>query len=170
MTVSGSRGTNYAIAAAALAVLAAACGSSSSGTGSQSVNPASGGGQAAAATTTHSTSIGTVLADSKGHTVYELVGDTAANSKCASACQAIWPPVMSGGKIMVVQGHPAFTFTGDSSAGQTNGEGSKDTWGLWLALTPAGSPIAAGASPAAAQSSAPASTSSSGTSGGGYGY
>jgi predicted lipoprotein with Yx(FWY)xxD motif len=173
MTVSGSRGTTYAIAAAAVAVLAAGCGSSSSG--SQTVSPASGGGSQAAAstTTTQSTSIGTVLADSKGRTVYELVGDTAANSKCSSACQAIWPPVMSGGKIMVVHGHPAFTFTGDSAAGQTHGEGSKDTWGLWLALTPSGSPIAAGAAPAAAQSSAPTSTSSSssgGSTGGGYGY
>jgi predicted lipoprotein with Yx(FWY)xxD motif len=174
MTVSGTRSTTYAVAAAALAVLAAACGSSSSGTGTQAVAPAAGGGStaaAAAATTTHSTSIGTVLADSRGRTIYELVGDTAANTKCTSSCQAIWPPVMSGGKLLVVHGHPAFTFAGDSASGTAKGEGSKDTWGVWLALKPNGTPIAAAkAAPPAAVSSPPAASGSSASTGGGYGY
>jgi predicted lipoprotein with Yx(FWY)xxD motif len=178
MTVFGTRSTTYAVAAASLAVLAAACGSSSSGTGTQAVEPAAGGGSSSAATssatTTHSTSVGTVLADSRGRTIYELVGDTAANPKCASSCQAIWPPVMSGGKLLVVHGHPAFTFVGDSASGTAKGEGSKDSWGVWLALKPNGTPIAAAqaAPPAAPVSSAPAASSSSASSGGsgGYGY
>jgi predicted lipoprotein with Yx(FWY)xxD motif len=191
MLASGTRTTTYALAAATLAVLAAGCGSSaSSAGGTQSIAPAAGGGSAssaaaasspastgggaASATSKHSTSIGTVLADAKGRTIYELVGDPASNSACTSSCESIWPPVMSGGKILVVHGHPAFTFTGDSKPGQANGEGSKDSWGLWLALKPNGSAIAAQTTaptkaPATPPATPPSSASSSGG-GGGYGY
>jgi predicted lipoprotein with Yx(FWY)xxD motif len=114
-----------------------------------------------------------VLADAKGRTIYELVGDPASNSACSSSCESIWPPVMSGGKVLVVHGHPVFTFTGDSKPGQANGQGSKDTWGLWLALKPNGTAVAAkSAVPTKAPASTPASQSSasSGGGGGGYGY
>jgi hypothetical protein len=174
MTVSRTRGVSVGVAAATLAALAAGCGSSSSGGsggGAQAVAPAAGGGSAPAAggsgssaLSTHSTSIGKVLADSQGRTIYELIGDSSSNSKCGSGCEAIWPPVMSNGAIKIVNGHPAFTFTGDSAAGQTHGQNLKDTWGTWLALDPNGQPIAA--APTATQPSPPASSSG----GGGYGY
>jgi hypothetical protein len=79
---------------------------------------------------------------------------------------------MSGGTIAVVHGHPVFTFSGDTAAGQTHGQNVKDTWGLWLALDPKGKPISGsgGSAPAPSQSSAPASSSSSSSGGGGYGY
>jgi predicted lipoprotein with Yx(FWY)xxD motif len=169
MTLSKSRSVTYAVAAAALATIAAGCGSSSSG-GNQALQPAGGGSTSSAHTTgltTRSTSLGTVVADSKGNTVYELVGNPASNSKCSAACMAIWPPVMSGGKIAVVHGHPVFTYTGDSSAGQTNGQGLTDTWGKWLALDTQGQPVAgSGGGSATTPSSAPSSASG----GGGYGY
>jgi predicted lipoprotein with Yx(FWY)xxD motif len=171
MTISRTKGMTYAVAVAAVATLAAACGSSSSGGGTQSVSSGSGGGGTASsntsALTTQSTSIGSVVADAKGRTVYELVGDPVSNTKCTGACQSIWPPVMSGGKIAVVHGHPVFTFAGDSAKGQTKGQGVKDTWGLWLALTPKGQPISA-SSTASAPSPSQSSASSGG--GGGYGY
>jgi predicted lipoprotein with Yx(FWY)xxD motif len=172
MTVSRTRSVSWAVATATLAVLAAGCGSSSSGNGGQAVTPAGGGSpKASAALTTQMTSLGTVVADSKGNTVYELVGDTASNSKCNTSCQAIWPPVMSGGSIKLLHGHPLFTFSGDSAAGQTHGQGVKDTWGLWLALNSQGKTIPAAASkPSGSTSSAPTSTSSSSSGGGGYGY
>jgi predicted lipoprotein with Yx(FWY)xxD motif len=171
MTVSRTRSVSWAVATATLAVLAAACGSSSSGNGGQAVTPGGGGAAKTAALTTQMTSLGTVVADSTGKTVYELVGDNASNSKCNSSCQAIWPPVMSGGSIKTLHGHPLFTFTGDSAVGQTHGQGVKDTWGLWLALNSQGKTIPAGASqPSGTTSSAPTSTSSSSSGGGGYGY
>jgi predicted lipoprotein with Yx(FWY)xxD motif len=172
MTISKTKGMSYAVALAAVTTLAAACGSSSSGAasgGSQSVSSGSGGGSTASsntkALTTQSTSIGTVVADAKGRTVYELVGDPVSNTKCNTACLSVWPAVMSGGKIAVVHGHPVFTFAGDSAKGQTNGEGKKDTWGLWLALNPKGQPISA----SAASAPAPSQSAASGG-GGGYGY
>lgn len=167
MTLSPGRGVTYAVAAAAVATMVAACGGSSSGGSTQTVAP--GGGSTASShtkgLTVRSTSIGTVVADAQGRTVYELVGDPTSNPKCLGACEAIWPPVMSGGSIAVVHGHPVFTYTGDSAPGQTHGEGVTDNWGEWLALDKNGAPIAAsGAAPKPTQSS-----SSSGGSGG-YGY
>jgi predicted lipoprotein with Yx(FWY)xxD motif len=163
----------YGVAAAALATVAAGCGSNSGGSAPtpQSVAPAAGSTSSAhtAGLTVKSTSIGTVVADSRGMTVYELVGDPASNPNCSGECTSIWPPVMAGGQVVVVHGHPVFTFSGDSAPGQTKGEGVTDTWGTWLALNSSGAPIpASGGSP----STAPAQTSSSGSGGssGGYGY
>ena len=101
---------------------------------------------------TKSTSIGAVLVDASGHTVYELDGDSATSQTCDADCLAIWPAVEANGRQVVVNGHPAFTFTGDSSAGQTTGQNVTDQWGLWLALDAKGDPISA---QAAASSNAP---------------
>ena len=110
-----------AAGATAVVALVAGCGSSSSSVkpaaGGASSNPAATG--AASSLKTASTSIGTVLVDSSGKTVYELVGATAANNMCSGSCLAIWPEVIANGKQVVVNGHPAFTFAEDTAAGQT---------------------------------------------------
>jgi predicted lipoprotein with Yx(FWY)xxD motif len=105
-----------------------------------------------------STSIGTVLVNASGLTVYELVGDTAAKQTCTGRCLTAWPPVTTNGSQTVVNGHPAFTFAGDSSAGQTSGQNVTDQWGRWLALDANGNPISAPApsSSTAATTTAPA--------------
>jgi predicted lipoprotein with Yx(FWY)xxD motif len=169
MKLSQPRNLSIAVAAVGLAAVVAGCGSSSSGgtSGSQTVAPGS-GSTANANTkglTVQSTSLGQVVADSNGRTVYELVGDPPSNPNCTGECMSIWPAVQSGGKIAVVHGHPVFTFSGDSSSGQTNGQGVKDTFGLWLALDPKGNPIPASATASPASSSAPSTGG-----GGGYGY
>lgn len=149
-----------AAAATALLALVAGCASSS-----PSAKPAAGAGSATARSTpavsgsasalkTMSTSIGTVLVDASGRTVYELVGDTAAHQTCTGGCLAIWPPVETNGSQIIVNGHPAFTFAGDKSARQTTGQNVTNQWGRWLALDASGNPIS---SPAAASSKAPAS-------------
>ena len=138
-----------AAGATALVTLLAGCGSSSSG-----VAPAAAGSSSAVATgsaaalQTKSTSIGTVLVDPSGHTVYELVGATASNTMCSGGCLSIWPAVTANGTQVVVNGHPAFTFTADTAAGQTKGQGVTDQWGRWLALDASGNPINAPAAPA----------------------
>jgi predicted lipoprotein with Yx(FWY)xxD motif len=149
--------------AAACVALIAGCAS-----GSSSAKPAAGGSQttqAAAAASgsagslkTMSTSIGTVLVDASGRTVYELVGDSAAKQTCTQGCLAIWPPVTVNGTQLVVNGHPLFTFAQDSAAGQTKGQNVTDQWGLWLALDASGNPISASAAPSstAATTKAPA--------------
>ncbi len=131
-------------AAAAVMALAAGCGSSSSNT------PASGGSTTptSSATTgsasslkTASTSIGTVLVDSSGRTVYELVGDSVAKPTCTGGCLSAWPAVKANGTQVVVNGHPVYTYTDDTAAGQTKGQGVTDQWGRWWALDAQGNPI-----------------------------
>ncbi|HTZ94550.1 MAG TPA: hypothetical protein VMB74_19320 [Streptosporangiaceae bacterium] len=131
---------------------------------------------------TRSTSRGTVLTDAKGHTLYWFAIDTPTMSKCNGSCATYWPPVIGKGVAAagamlphalgsitrangMVQatydGHPLYTYAGDSAAGQVKGNGLNVSGGLWWAMTPAGTKLAA----------APASSPSSSSSGsGGYGY
>lgn len=94
----------------------------------------------------HKTSHGKVLATSKGRTLYLYTPDGKNKSHCTGSCAAIWPPLKTTGKPkagmgvrqsllgqtskhqVTYHGHPLYTYTGDSKAGQTNGEGSGGTW------------------------------------------
>jgi predicted lipoprotein with Yx(FWY)xxD motif len=164
------------------ALLMTACGSKStpSGTGSGGTNStpvvASGSG-----IKTVSTSIGTVLTDSKGQTLYTFALDTATKSNCNGSCASFWPPVTGpvsaasgvslpgqlgtitradGSVQATYDGHPLYTFAGDTAPGQTNGNGKVLNGGLWTAMTPSG-----------AKPGTPAPASSSSSAGnGGYGY
>ena len=97
----------------------------------------------------------TVLTDTKGLTLYTLVGETHGNFICTSAtCLQAWPPLLvtpgttpkgpvklgtiknPEGKTQVTyKGMPVYTFEGDSKKGEANGEGLKDV-GVWHAVTP----------------------------------
>jgi predicted lipoprotein with Yx(FWY)xxD motif len=121
----------------AVAMLVAGCASSSGGSSSAKA-PAGG---AASGLKTAKTSIGTVLVNASGHTVYELVGDSPTKSTCTGKCLRLWPPVNANGTQVVVNGHPAYTYVRDTSAGQTKGQNLKDQWGVWLALDANGNPI-----------------------------
>ncbi len=141
MSASLSRKMVFGAAAAAVMTLAAGCGSSSTPASSGSTTPTNSATGSGNGLKTGSTSIGTVLVDPSGKTVYELVGDTAAKPTCTGACLSVWPAVMSNGTQVVVNGHPAFTFTGDSAPGQTKGQNVTDKWGEWYALDANGNPV-----------------------------
>lgn len=168
----------------AVALLAAACGSQSSpGSGSASATAsgkAAGGTSMTATVKTAKTSLGDVLTNGKGFTVYWFSKDTPGSSACTGSCAAKWPPVLgkpeaaggitlpgklgtftrSGGAVQATyDGHPLYTFAGDSAAGQTHGNLINAFGGIWYAQTVTG---AGGASPT--PSSSPSSSS------GGYGY
>lgn len=65
-----------------------------------------GGGTAAVAVSqsssptvkTRSTSLGTVLVDAKGRTLYLFEKDTKNKSKCSGQCAVNWPPALTSGK------------------------------------------------------------------------
>ena len=99
----------------------------------------------------------TVLADAKGLTLYWFAPDTAARSACYGSCAAYWPPVKGPatagpgvtGKLSVItrsdgsvqaayDGHPLYTYVGDSAPGQANGNGLNLNGGLWHEVTPSG--------------------------------
>ena len=99
----------------------------------------------------------TVLADANGHTLYWFAPDTAARSACYGSCAAYWPPVKgpatagpgvtgrlsvltrSDGSVQAAyDGHPLYTYIGDSAPGQANGNGLNLNGGLWHEVTASG--------------------------------
>src|SRR6266566_2487361 len=97
----------------------------------------------------------TVLTNAKGLTLYYFTADSATQSALSRNCLRVWPPLLfsgSGGptsstslsgKLSVqtdvngnqieYNGHPLYTFSGDSAPRQTNGEG---LYGVWFVATP----------------------------------
>jgi predicted lipoprotein with Yx(FWY)xxD motif len=163
MTTLINRRVLTAIGAVSLALAAAACGSSSPS--ASSAPPATTAAPAAAAPASPSTasavlktahtSLGTVLTNGQGFTVYWFAADTAGTSACSAACAAAWPPVLgmpqvaSGVKLSgklgeitrangqmqaTYNGHPLYLFAGDTSPGQVNGNGVNGFGALWWAI------------------------------------
>jgi len=190
--MSGSKFTVRVLGATATLMLAAACSNSTTSpvSGSRSVTPGGGtsatmsapGGVLGVATT----SLGPVLVDSKGFTVYMLTADTPGHSTCSAQCLKFWPLVLapgttvppvqgvsaavtatkatSGASMVAAAGWPLYTFVKDKAPGQVAGEGIKTFGGTWYAVSPSGTPVMKAAK------SAPVTTSSGGSGGGGGGY
>src|ERR1700729_1251433 len=180
------------LAAVALALTACASSSSSSSSTPATTAPAAGGSSAAASSapaasggsTLNMTPIkGTaVVTNSAGKTLYWFAPDTSTASKCSGSCATYWPPVTgpvtagSGvtGTLSTItrpdgtmqasyDGHPLYTYVGDTAAGQAKGNGLNLSGGLWYEMT------VSGAKPAVSTAGSTSSTSSGGG-GGGYGY
>jgi predicted lipoprotein with Yx(FWY)xxD motif len=119
-----------------------------------------------------------VLTTAKGMTIYWFVIDPKNKSKCTSAtCVHYWPPVKGpvsasgvsgtfgtitrpdGTKQATWNGHPLYTYIGDTAPGQAKGNNLNIEGGVWKEVT------LSGKAPAPAPSK-----SSSGGGGGGYGY
>ena len=166
---------------AALALAVSACGSSSSSS-SATGSPAAGASSPAASAPASSASANTVLSttingtqvltNSKGLTLYWFVPDTSTKSNCNGSCATYWPPVKGpvtagsgvtgtlgtitrsdGSTQATYDGHPLYTYVGDTAPGQAKGNGLNLSGGVWHEMT------VSGATPAA---------STSGGGGGGY--
>ena len=176
------------VALAAVGVLAAGCAGSGSGSssggmggdGSSGTTPASGGASRVAMVSATSTSLGMILVDGSGRTLYLFEKDQPNQSACAGACAAAWPVDQSSGTPKAGSGvtasllgtikrgdnttqvtynqHPLYYFQGDSGAGQHNGQGVDAFGAKWYAVTPAGGAVSGGA------------TATATTTGGGSGY
>jgi len=166
---------------AAATLLIAACGSSSSPGSAGAAAPAAttgSGAPAAGGTVLDSTKIGgvAVLTNAQGFTLYWFAPDTPTTSKCSGSCATFWPPVTGPatagtgvtGKLGTItradgstqatyDGHPLYTYKGDTAPGQDKGNNLNIEGGLWHDVTASG-----------AAAPAPATSTSSG--GGGYGY
>ena len=143
-------------AAAAAAVALAACSSPGSPSAASSSGGGSGSPAAAAELSVKTAEIGsaTVLTNANGFTLYAFSPDTSSASKCVGTCAQIWPPVpgpvtaagvtgtfgtikrANGTTQATFDGHPLYTYVGDTAPGQTKGNGIK---GLWSEVTSSGS-------------------------------
>jgi predicted lipoprotein with Yx(FWY)xxD motif len=184
---------------AASAATLAACGSSSS-TATAPPPPAStapaadtgsgagAGGSGSLSTTT--SSLGKIVVDGTGMTVYVYDMDTKGTtaSACTGACLSLWPPVEvtgtpqvsgvsgtvatitapDGGKQLTIDGWPIYTYASDKAAGDVNGQG---VGGVWWAVSPDGSKITgSGGSTGSTGTTGTTGSTGSGSTGGGGGW
>jgi predicted lipoprotein with Yx(FWY)xxD motif len=96
-----------------------------------------------------------VLTDARGFTLYAFAPDTPTTSHCSGDCVAYWPPAIGsptagpgvngqlgtirrsdGSAQATFDGHPLYTYAGDSAPGQANGNGLRLNGGLWRELAP----------------------------------
>jgi predicted lipoprotein with Yx(FWY)xxD motif len=93
----------------------------------------------------------TVLTNGKGFVLYSFAPDTPTTSKCYGTCAAYWPPAIGtaaagaglpgttttikrsdGSLQLTYDGHPLYTYIGDSAPGQASGNNVNLNGGLWL--------------------------------------
>jgi predicted lipoprotein with Yx(FWY)xxD motif len=138
-----------AVSVAALAVLGVAEASASG-------VPAVAGG---AGVTLKTATIGgvAVLTNARGLTLYWFAPDTPAASTCTGTCAQYWPPVTGdpkagpgvtgklgtitrpgGAREATYDGHPLYTYIGDSGPGQAQGNKLDINGGLWYEVRVAG--------------------------------
>lgn len=94
--------------------------------------------------------LGSIVVDSKGRTLYAFTKDVDGTSTCVDGCAKAWPAVLVNGDIAVGSGldkgqfttvarvdgtkqlklgkWPLYYFSGDTAAGETNGQGSGGSW------------------------------------------
>lgn len=110
-----------------------------------------------------STSLGRVLVNSKGHTLYLFKKDIGAKSSCYGSCATFWPPLLKHGTVTLGPGlkksllgttrrrngtqqltynkHPLYTYKLDTRAGQTAGQGVNGFGAKWWALSAGGNAV-----------------------------
>ncbi|MFD7736065.1 hypothetical protein ACFV6F_37475 [Kitasatospora phosalacinea] len=158
----GRRLTLFAAGTLAAAALVAGCGSSGgSGSSSTSAGHTGNPGQSQGTLmTAHDATLGTLVTDGQGHTLYRFDQDTnsPSASHCTDACATLWPPELAGGsgsadlkgidgklvstvarpdgsRQLTLDGWPLYRYAPDTQPGDTKGQGVD---GTWFAATPSG--------------------------------
>jgi predicted lipoprotein with Yx(FWY)xxD motif len=168
-----------------IAAACGSSGSGNSGSSGNTAGSGGGGGSSASAGTTGSGGSATidarhiggklVLTNAKGFTLYWFAADKGGKSNCDASCIKYWPPVKGPatagpgvtGKLgttmrsdgttqATYNGHPLYTYVGDTAPGQAKGNGLNISGGLWYEVTVSGK--------------APAPKKSGSGGGGGYNY
>jgi predicted lipoprotein with Yx(FWY)xxD motif len=154
--VSGTTATPSASATAPASATTATA--PASGTAPSAPSASSGSSLDTALRTTDNSSLGTIVVDGSGRTLYRFDKDSASppTSNCTGTCAQLWPPVLVGTQItlsgidrsllgtitrsdgtvqLTLNGWPLYRYAGDSAPGQINGEG---IGGTWFAVRPTG--------------------------------
>lgn len=123
-------------------------------------------GSGTASITLANSNLGKILVNSKGQTLYLFQADKGSTSTCNGACASAWPPVttqgapiagagVSSAKLgttrrsdgtteVTYNGHPLYTFAGDSSPGEATGEGNQGFGAEWDVVSASGNKIEIG--------------------------
>jgi predicted lipoprotein with Yx(FWY)xxD motif len=116
-----------------------------------------------AVVSTARTSLGRIIVNANGRTLYLFEKDRNGKSACSGQCAAFWPPLITNGKpvprhgarasligtikradgrLQVTYNHlPLYMFAQDTKVGQTNGEGLDAFGARWYTVSPAGATI-----------------------------
>jgi len=136
------------------------------------------------------TTLGRVLVDARGRTLYLFEKDKQGKSACTGQCAVFWPPLISSGKPLATAGakasllgttkradgrlqvtykhHPLYTFVQDTDKGQTNGEEANAFGAEWYAVSAAGAKVEKSKAESGAPDPAPGGYDDPAP--GGYGY
>ena len=140
---------------AALALALAACGGNDDqGSGTAATAAPTTAAQATGGTTVAvaSGTLGDILVDGEGRTLYAFTKDQGDQSACSGQCASNWPALTgpatagtgaqaallstamqtNGSAQVTYGGKPLYYFAGDAKAGDTNGQG---VGGVWFAVT-----------------------------------
>lgn len=121
-------------------------------------------------------SLGTVLVNDQGRTLYLFMPEKGGKVKCTGSCASVWPPLKassgtpsasggahasmistvadpSGGSIVTYNGWPLHTYASDSGPGVASGQGINGFGGLWYVISPSGSQVTKKASSSSSSSS-----------------
>ena len=145
------RGSFAAAGLASLTLVLAACGGGTSaygaggsgGYGAPAATPSAAVGTAATVDL-HGSSLGQILVDAQGRTLYLFEADKNGKSNCDGPCAAAWPPYLSTGTPHAAMGatanlvgttaradgttqvnyagHPLYYYVGDKAPGDTTGQ------------------------------------------------
>jgi predicted lipoprotein with Yx(FWY)xxD motif len=108
-------------------------------------------------------SLGRILVDGQGRTLYLFMKDKGGRSACSGACAKAWPPLLTSGAPRATRGamaaklgttrrtdgttqvtyagHPLYRFARDARPGQANGEGLTAFGAAWYVLSATGRKI-----------------------------
>ncbi|HEY4917370.1 MAG TPA: hypothetical protein VIH92_10695 [Solirubrobacteraceae bacterium] len=109
--------------------------------------------------------VGAVLVNAEGHTLYTFAPDNHSKVTCVSSCATLWPPLKlasgetaagpaqlkasllgsdpdpEGGSVVTYAGWPLYTYAADSAAGEDNGQAIEADGGRWYVIAPSGKVI-----------------------------
>jgi predicted lipoprotein with Yx(FWY)xxD motif len=156
--------TNLLATAAAIPVIALVVAGCGGGSATASTTPATTpSGKTATVRVSAGGTLGQVLVDSHGRTLYLFEGDPGTTSACTGTCAATWPPLRASGKPVAgvgitaselgtsartdgkpqvtYNGHPLYRYSNDGRPGDENGEGVNAFGSPWYALSPTGTRV-----------------------------
>jgi predicted lipoprotein with Yx(FWY)xxD motif len=157
-----------AVIAAIVVVIAATTGGGSQQPAAASASRAYSSGATTRRTATGTVALaksplGSILVDAPTRTLYLFEADTPGRSDCSGSCASIWPPLTAtavphagvgvtaaklgtiaraGGERQVTyNGHPLYTYAGDTNSGATNGQGLDQFGAEWYVVGAGGDKI-----------------------------